>query len=259
MKTAIIVSKKDIAGMNIAKHLEYYDLASCDASVHVLDTDTVQADTIVDDVQADFYLFATRHAAASGKPSLSCHIAGNWGEAEYGGVAGKLCMGPACLLKEAFLELHAQCSGMEHEITLEATHHGPLVEKPSLFIEIGSTEQDWKNMESGNAMAKVIFTLLSRLKDVGEKKYSIAVGLGGGHYPHRFNKIQLGSKIAVGHICAKHHLHLLDEALLREAIAKSYPAFDFFLLDWKGLGKEKGRLVALLDSLEMPYKRADQL
>ncbi|MDA1197086.1 MAG: hypothetical protein O2779_03930 [Nanoarchaeota archaeon] len=259
MKTAIIVSKKDIAGMNIAKHLEYYDLAKCDASLHVLDLDTVHAENIVDEVEADFYLFATRHAAASGKPSLSCHIAGNWGEAEYGGQRGKLCMGPAVILKEAFLELHKQCGEMEHEITLEATHHGPLLLKPCLFIEIGSKEEDWKNMESGNVMAKVIFSLLSRITQVDDKPHDVVVGLGGGHYPPRFNKIQLETDIAVGHICPKHHLSLLDEAMLREAIAKSFPVFDYFLLDWKGLGSEKSRIVSLLDSLELSYKRADQL
>ena len=32
----------------------------------------------------------------------------------------------------------------KYKLTLECTHHGPLIEKPCVFIEIGSTETEWE-------------------------------------------------------------------------------------------------------------------
>ena len=38
----------------------------------------------------DNIIFLSRHKAASGKPSLTVHPIGNWGEADYGGIKGEV-------------------------------------------------------------------------------------------------------------------------------------------------------------------------
>ena len=40
-------------------------------------------------------------------------------------------------------------------VSLEATHHGPYLRAPSLFIEIGSTEAEWERTDA----AEVTLTL----------------------------------------------------------------------------------------------------
>ena len=44
----------------------------------------------------------------------------------------------------------------EYDLTLETTHHGPVLSTPTLYIEIGSTESQWKSSAAGDAWASVI-------------------------------------------------------------------------------------------------------
>src|SRR3989338_9528516 len=146
MKTAIIVSKKDPAGINIAEHLRKYNL---DSSLHVVEEDTILSNDLDKKIEADLFIFATKHQSAKGVHSLSCHSPGNWDRAEAGGKDRELCGSPALLLKEDFLELNKAGKDTHHEITLEVTHHGPYIEKPCVFIEIGSDEENWINKDAG--------------------------------------------------------------------------------------------------------------
>ena len=41
----------------------------------------------------------------------------------------------------------------EFEVTLETTHHGPLLDTPTLFIEIGSTEEHWGRTDAAEVWA----------------------------------------------------------------------------------------------------------
>ena len=161
MKTAIIASKKDLAGMNIAEELKKYDLSKVNATLHIIEQDTIFSDNIDKEINADFFLFATRHQSKEGIPSLSCHSPGNWSKAEAGGIDDKLCIAPADYIKNAFLLLNKYGKKLNHEITLECTHHGPYLEKPCMFIEIGSKKEDWIKKEPAKIIAKVIFELLS--------------------------------------------------------------------------------------------------
>ena len=54
-------------------------------------------------------------------------------------------------------------------------------------------------------------------------------------------------------------LGMLDKRMILQAIEKTIPKPDFILLDWKGLGKEKQRIVRLLDEMKIEYKRSDLL
>ncbi len=99
------------------------------------------------------------------------------------------------------------------------------------------------------------------LRDVvgKEKQCETVVALGGGHYPQEVNKILERTPYAVGHICAKHSLAELDEDLLRQAWEKNVEKPVHFVLDWKGMGSEKNRVVALLRSLEYPFLKTREV
>ena len=93
-------------------------------------------------------MFLSRHRAASGRPALCVHpigIPSPQGEDAHGGRPGQ-CPPPAPRLAATYrlLKEEAAASGLEgYEITLEATHHGPWLEAPAMFLEIGSAEDQW--------------------------------------------------------------------------------------------------------------------
>jgi D-aminoacyl-tRNA deacylase len=261
MQTAIIVSKKDPAGMNISSFLEKADLKKLNATLYKVEKESIYNENLDKEIEADLFIFATKHQSAKGVNSLSCHAPGNWSKAEAGGKDKQLCIAPAILLKEAFLELNQLGKDIDNEITLEVTHHGPYLEKPCMFIEIGSNEENWKNQEAGNIIANVILNLLNKIDDIMNNKnnYQIAVGIGGPHYANTFNRRLLKTDIAIGHICPKHNLGNLSKELIQQAIDKTTPKPDFILLDWKGLGKEKQRILEILKELNIEIKKSNKI
>jgi D-aminoacyl-tRNA deacylase len=145
----------------------------------------------------------------------------------------------------------------DYKITLECTHHGPLIDKPCIFIEIGSTENEWKDRKAGFIISKTIRDIL---EDFQENPYNeIAFGIGGPHYSPNFNKIQLRSNVALSHIIPQYALPLTEE-MVKEAINKTREEIDFALLDWKGLGNSEQRkqVIEILDRLYVRYKRTSE-
>ena len=76
---------------------------------------------------------------------------------------------------------------------------------------------------------------------------------------YNFNKVALRTDIAFSHICPKHHLDKLNENLISQSIQKTKEKIDFAVLDWKGLGTEKQRIVEMIQKLNLAIKRTDQI
>ena len=267
---AIIASKKDAAGMNIREQLlSLFDFKETtekfetnpvfefkDILLYTAETESIYLENVDKKIDADLFVFATKHQSKEGVHSLSCHAPGNWNTADFGGKDRTLCVSSAVYLKNAFLKLKELAAHLDYEITLEATHHGPVVGKPCFFIEIGSNEEQWQNKEAGEIIAK---TIMHALQNDSGKKYKIALGLGGLHYCPTFNKVMERTDIALGHICPKYHLEKLDKEMLQQGIEKIKEKTDFVLLDWKGMGKEKQRIIDLLNELNIPFERTDKI
>ncbi len=189
MQYAIVVSKKDPAGLNILEHLkkgakEKFDdnpvYKKSNITIYTLSTDTIHSENLDKMIEADLFIFATRHQSKAGTHSMSCHAPGNWAEASAGGINKALCNSSALLLKSAYLEFLKHNGKLpDHEITLECTHHGPYLEKPCIFVEIGSTEDQWKNPIAGKIVSEVILKMIDNKPKTGQK---IAIGIGGPHY-----------------------------------------------------------------------------
>ncbi len=263
MNFAIIVSKKDAAGMNIKRALlRLYEFKNEgnfwqyeNLRLYEVEEDSINCEGIDKIVTADMLVFATKHKSKAGKHSLSVHVPGNWGKAELGGKDRTLCMAPASLVKEMFLELNVQAKHTNYEITLETVHHGPYVEKPVLFIEIGSNEEHWNDRESGEIIARTIMSVLG--KEL--KSYKTVIGLGASHYPRPFNKLLLRTEYAIGQICPKYMIDKLDKEMLLQALKKNVENVEFVLLDWKGLSGYKEKVIELLEELDVPYKKAKKV
>ena len=236
-KYLVVASKKDLAGINITTQLSQFrqnpltsvisDKPSFDfylGGEEIISDENLDLEKIN---RYDFIILASKHQSKEGVKSLSVHAPGNWSSTQpkFGGKPGKICPSSAGFQKQLFENLNKQM--IEHKLkkyqaTLECTHHGPLINKPCVFIEIGSTETEWKDRRAGFVIAKTIIDTIENFK---ENPYNeIAIGIGGPHYCPNFNKIQLNSNFAISHIIPGYVLPITDE-MIKEAVNKTLSVF----------------------------------
>lgn len=273
-KFLILASKQDLAGMNIAEQLlkfrknpisgiiskdeKFFDVFIVDDSI--LYEKNLNLDKIS---EYDFVIFASKHKSEKNEKALTVHAPGNFSfeEPKFGGQPRKVCKTSAIFQKQIFQKLKENAEKAvlkKYDVTMEATHHGPLINKPCLFIEIGSTEIEWKDKRAGFAVAKTISEAIYEFK---ENKYNeIAIGLGGGHYCPEFNKIQLNSNVAISHVIPK-YISPITEEIIKEAWKKTDEEPDFFLVDWKGLGnaEQRQKVIDVLEKSSLPWKRLGEI
>jgi len=259
---AVLASKLDPAGMNIASHLlpklrgmssKGGDRASR-AKVVLLDEDLVSADGFPESLspRPDLAIFASRHESESGRPCLTVHPPGNIGESLHGGRSRHLSMASPLEMKEALRALKALNYDTRFEVTLEATHHGPLTEVPSFFIEIGSSPSDWINEPAGEVLAKAILCVI----DHPIRTVPVAVGFGGPHYSPGFTELVLNTEFSISHVVPKHQVGAVDDAMLGMLFERSSPRATIAVLDWKGIrGEERRGLLVSMDRAGFRHAR----
>ncbi len=267
-KYLVVASKLDKAGINITSQLSQFRknpiLSGMDQEASNFDFYLIEDEILYNgnlDLEKiekyDFVIFASKHKSEKNEKALTVHTIGNWREAKYGGEKGKVSRASAVFQKQLFEKLkeNADKSDLkEYAITMEATHHGPLIDKPSVFIEIGSTETEYNDRRAGFIVAQTIFDLIEGFK---ENPYNeIAIGIGGPHYCPGFNKIQLKSNVAISHVIPAYALPITDK-MVKEAIEKTEEEIDFFVLDWKGLGNTEKRdeVIKILERNYIQWKR----
>lgn len=204
----------------------------------------------------DSIFFATRHKSVAKIPTLTCHTPGNFVKADYGGVDGQVSPSNPIFQKKVLNEIMNLSKALEvsFEVSLEATHHGPLTGLPTTFIEIGSDETYWGIKEAGEVIASAIYRSLSYNEK--EKSFRIAVGIGGGHYCPKFTEIMLNTDIAIGHVIAKYNTPVTD-SILCELIKKS-KNLEVVLLDWKGI-KERSDLKDKLTNRDISFAKTSDI
>ena len=258
-KYLIIASKKDTAGINITTQLSQFgEFKFYLVEDEIIYTNNLDLEKIN---QYDFIIFTSKHKSEKKSKTLSIHAPGNFRNADFGGEPGKVCPTSAQFQKQMFEKLNQNAEKYhlkDYQVTLECTHHGPLINKPCVFIEIGSTESEWKDNKAGFAVAKTIQEII---KDFSENPYNeIAIGIGGPHYCPNFKKIQLNSNFAISHVIPQYVLPLTEE-MVKQAIEKTQEEIDFVLLDWKGLpnAEERKRIISILDKLYLNYKKTSEV
>jgi len=271
-KYLVIASKKDAAGIAITANLSQFRknpvLSSMGKSsngfdFYLVDEEIIHTENLnLEKINKyDFIIFASKHESVKKEKSLSVHAPGNWRKAEMGGEDQKICLSSGLFQKYLFEKLQENTKKFQlsdYNVTLECTHHGPLIEKPCVFIEIGSTEKEWADRKAAFVISKTIAETIEEFKKNDYRE--VAVGIGGPHYCPNFNKIQLNSNVALSHVIPQYSLPLSEE-MIRESILKTEEEIDFFLLDWKGLGNSEQRqqVTDMLDRLDVTYKKTSDL
>jgi len=179
----------------------------------------------------DNIVFLSRHKAASGRPSLTVHPIGNWGSANYGGKEGQISGSSPEWMTGLLLNIRKnRISG--YDVCFEATHHGPLLETPTIFLEIGSSELEWEKHEP----AEVLIKSLLELKPATGIK---VIGIGGGHYTPRFTEAAFSHEVCFGHMVANYGVAALNSDIISKAIACSNAEGIYF--HRKGMKKSEYR------------------
>jgi D-aminoacyl-tRNA deacylase len=198
---------------------------------------------------SEAFIFLSRHSSESGIPTLTCHFTGNFSASNpYGGNPRELGICFPSFQKEYVKEINMVRSQVpEYEITIEATHHGPTsLKKPTMFIEIGSTPRQWVDKHAASIVCDTLISLVSRKKNTNNHCKSVGIALGGTHYPAKFNQLLLESDFGLAAVAAKHSLTTIDESMMEQMISKSIEKVTHAIVDRRGLGKEKHRILELI-------------
>jgi len=256
MRFAIIYSEKDSAGRNIIKNLRKLSFLPQTRIIKI------KKEIIYFDINKhnlkniDFIIFASKHESLKKQNSLTIHAPGNFRNS-LGGINGKLSNTSCFVLKYLFKELNKN-PVPGYNITLECTHHGPSINIPCCFIEIGSTEEQWNDENAGRAIAKTIISL-QNYKQKNNKNYIPSIGIGGPHYCPNFNKIQLNSNYAIGHIFPSYNFPL-TQPILKEIEEKTKESVKLAILDWKSFkSEERKEIISLLNKFNLNYKRTSDI
>jgi D-aminoacyl-tRNA deacylase len=203
----------------------------------------------------ELVLFISRHSSVSGTPTLSVHTPGNLGEAELGGLTRRVSVSPANAMRAALKAMVQFKDEMQlkYEVSYECTHHGPSLNVPAMFAELGSSPKQWNDLKAAEAVAHAAMKAISKF---GESPARAVLGIGGPHYSDKFTRIALESEIAFGHIIPKYAVPYVDLEILRQCVEKTQEKVEFVVLDWKGIkGEHKSKLVEMLEEIGIPFKK----
>src|SRR3989338_2663570 len=108
-KIAIIASSRDLAGVNIRNSLiglfdfekldekfdgntiyEYAKIQNKIIKLYLTNNELIHSENIDNRIDADIFVFASKHRSKENTKSFAVHPIGNWGKAELGGQDGKL-------------------------------------------------------------------------------------------------------------------------------------------------------------------------
>jgi D-aminoacyl-tRNA deacylase len=200
------------------------------------------------------FIFLSKHRSESRIPTLTCHCTGNFADNPYGGNVRELAISYPYLQKRYLKEINNSKLALSYyQIVIEASHHGPTsLKKPVLFIEIGSTEMQWIDRNAASIVCNCLLRVL--LNGLGQCE-KVGIGLGGTHYPSKFNKLLLETEFGLAAVAPKHNLESVDKDMLNQMIAKSIETVTHIIVDWKGLGKEKNRIMGLVEDTGLEVLR----
>ncbi|MEM4367087.1 MAG: D-aminoacyl-tRNA deacylase [Candidatus Anstonellales archaeon] len=166
--------------------------------------------------KGDECIVLSPHRSESNRPTLTVHTPGNWEGNEFGGEPRTLSIASPARMKRALeaMDREARARGLSVSVSYEVDHHGPTVEMPITFYEIGSTEAQWRE----RALAEIVAKAVVKSLDVEEEESFF--GIGGGHYAPKFTALALEKGICFGHMLPKYSIDSLREDTFRQAVDK---------------------------------------
>lgn len=269
----IVSSRKDIASMNIAEQIltgtvfeeaksfqgnpSYVaNLNRKMVSLITLNEESVKAQDLTNFFQGlELAVFISRHSSESGTPTLSVHTPGNLGSAELGGVPRKVSISPANAMRSALrvmADLKRKTS-LDYEVSYECTHHGPSLDVPSMFVELGSSAAQWNDLKAARIVGQAAIEAISGFDS---RKANTVLGIGGPHYNAKFTRMALNSDSAFGHMIPKYALGALDLEIIQQCVERTLEKVERVILDWKGIRSEnKIPLIKMLDEAGLSFEK----
>ena len=189
-------------------------------------------------------VFLSRHKSASKIPTLTVHPIGNFGKADYGGKESSLVPSTPSLMTQVLRNMNRFSIDIPFRVSYEVTHHGPWLNTPCMFLEIGSDESQWSNLDAARVLSESL--LQAEIQD-----HPCTIGIGGGHYAPQFTEISLSKKISFGHMVPNYALSGLDEEETIKRISMASDASNTHLayIHKKSMKRsEASRLQSLMES-----------
>lgn len=271
----LVASSKDPASMNIkervlnkypfAKTGEVYqenplysaEMNGKQIQLATLREEAVYAQNLLEHFKnVTLVIFLSRHSSQSGKPTLSVHTPGNFSDAGLGGLARTLSIAPAKAMGDALKALDGFRTEMKlnYDVSYECTHHGPSLDVPTMFIELGSSPKQWQDPNAAEAVAKAAVEAVINFQ---QSDQTAVLGIGGPHYNPKFTKMTLENEALFGHMISKHALPNVNTEILRQCLQKTQEKVSHAILDWKGItSKDKPQILAALAEIKLEYKKA---
>lgn len=270
----LVSSNKDIASLNIKKQiLDHYRFEGAsenfkenavyetivsqkDVKLVTLNEESVNAQNLPNFFDnLEMIIFISRHSSESGTPTLSVHTPGNLGEAQLGGLPRKISISPANAMRETLKTMMRlkQEMQLDYEVSYECTHHGPSLDVPTMFAELGSSPKQWSDQKAAEAVAHATMEAISQ----SDKSRAKAVlGIGGPHYSEKFTRIALHEEMAFGHIIPKYAIPNIDAEILSQCVTRTLEKVECAVLDWKGIkGEHKANLVQMLQETSVQFQK----
>ncbi len=242
----IVASRKDEPSMKMAEKLmELYDFEEDtngykykDFQLRFIDTLHIYTDFNGLDDDVSSVIFLSKHSSKANIKSLTVHPVGNLRKAELGGYDNVIVPSDPVNMSASLRYIKNNYNGNYFEVTFEATHHGPYLDKPAYFIEIGTTENEWNMVEIQELMAHAVI----ERKPENYKNY---VGVGGGHYAPKISSYFFENKINIGHIIPKYVHEFITEEEIENTVIKTENCSGFYM-DSHGT---KGRVKTMVKSI----------
>jgi D-aminoacyl-tRNA deacylase len=270
----LVASQKDPAGLNIKQQiLNHYPFQETGdvfqqnptynaivnrkkVTLITLKQESVTAQTLPEDFpEAELIVFISRHSSQSGKPTLTVHTPGNFAEAELGGFPRSVSVSPAVAMLDALKALsnYKERFSLNYEVSYECTHHGPSLNVPSMFVELGSTEKQWVDSLAAEAVAHAA---ASAIANFGLSASFAVLGIGGTHYNGKFTRLALEGKAAFSHMIPKYAITNVDSEMLSQCVNMTLEKVSLALLDWKGIrSQDKPKLLCALSVIGLEYQK----
>jgi len=191
-------------------------------------------------------IFISRHTSKTGEPTLTVHPIGNYGEAQFGGKTKTLVKTSQKLMTQLLriLKKNAKKEKLYHKVCFEVTHHGPYMNIPTLYVEVGSTEEEWEKQKPAEIVAKSTLELLElyHCEEDLPNDIPVLLGVGGGHYAPRFTDVILEKNAAFGHMIPRYHIDAgnIDGEMFEKAL-QATPNVKAVYLHRKSLKKSQIR------------------
>jgi D-aminoacyl-tRNA deacylase len=271
----LVSSNKDPASLNIKEQiLKNYifqetsevfeqnpvytaDVNGKDVTLITLNVESVTAQDLPTKFpSAKLIVFISRHSSQSGKPTLSVHTPGNFGDAELGGLPKRVSVAPGVAMQtalKALVHYKETLNLFDYEVSYECTHHGPSLPVPAMFVELGSSPAQWSDAKAAEAVAHGAMTAIATFT---APTSSAVLGIGGTHYNQKFTTMALVGAATFGHMIPKYAVSNLDSDMIKQCIEKTLEKVPLAILDWKGIKSEdKPCLLSTLESAGLPFQK----